>query len=61
MKALDVGYRSIDNAQVYFNEKDVGQAIKESEISRDDVYLISKNWVSNAGYDKTIKAFNKTL
>lgn len=61
LKALDVGYRSIDNAQVYFNEKDVGQAIKESEISRDDVYLISKNWVSNAGYDKTIKAFNKTL
>ena len=61
LKALDVGYRSIDNAQVYFNEKDVGQAIKESEISRDDVYLISKNWVSNAGSDKTIKAFNKTL
>lgn len=61
LKALDVGYRSIDNAQVYYNEKEVGQAIKESDVSREDLFLISKNWVSNAGYDKTIKGFNKTL
>ena len=61
LKALDAGYRSIDNAQVYYNEKEVGEAIKESDVSRDDLYLISKNWVSNAGYEKTIKAFNKTL
>ncbi len=61
LKALEVGYRSIDNAQIYYNEKEVGEAIKESGISRDDIYLISKNWVSNAGYEKTIKAFEKTL
>ncbi|MEE1129609.1 MAG: aldo/keto reductase [Methanobrevibacter sp.] len=61
LEALKVGYRSIDNAQVYYNEKEVGDAIKESEISRDEIFLTSKNWVSNAGYDKTIKAFNKSL
>lgn len=61
IKALKLGYRSIDNAQIYYNEKEVGEAIKESEVNRDDIYLISKNWVSNAGYDKTIKAFDKTL
>lgn len=61
LKALEVGYRSIDNAQVYYNEKEVGQAIKESDVNRDDIFLISKNWVSNAGYEKTIKAVDKTL
>lgn len=61
LKALDVGYRAIDNAQVYYNEKEVGKAIKETDVSREDIFLTSKNWVSNAGYDKTIKAFNKTL
>ena len=60
LEALDVGYRSIDTAQVYYNEKEVGQAIKESDIAREEVFLTSKNWVSNAGYDKTIKAFNKS-
>ena len=61
LKALEVGYRSFDNAQVYYNEKEVGQAIKESDVSRDDIFLTSKNWVSNAGYEKTLKAFDKTL
>lgn len=61
LKALEVGYRAIDNAQVYYNEKEVGQAIKETDVPREEIFLTSKNWVSNAGYDKTIKAFNKTL
>jgi diketogulonate reductase-like aldo/keto reductase len=61
LKALEVGYRAFDNAQVYYNEKEVGQAIKESDVPREEIFLTSKNWVSNAGYDKTIKAFNKTL
>ena len=61
LKALDIGYRSIDNAQIYYNEKEVGKAIKESDVPREDIFLTSKNWVSNAGYDKTVKAFNKTL
>ncbi|MEE0939198.1 aldo/keto reductase [Methanobrevibacter sp.] len=61
INALEVGYTSFDNAQVYYNEKEVGEAIKESQISRDDLYLTTKNWVSNSGYDKTIKAVNKSL
>ena len=61
LDALDVGYRSFDNAQVYYNEKEVGQAISESEIPRDDLYLTTKVWVSNFGYDKTIKSVNKSL
>ena len=61
IKALDVGYRSIDTAQVYYNEKEIGDAVKESEIGRDDIFLTTKNWVSNAGYDKTIKAVNKSI
>ena len=61
LKALEVGYRGIDNAQVYYNQKEVGQAIKESDVPREEIYLTSKNWVSNSGYDKTIKAFDKTL
>ena len=61
LDALDVGYRSFDNAQVYYNEKEVGQAIRESEIPRDDLYLTTKVWVSNFGYDKTIKSVNKSL
>ena len=61
LNALNAGYISIDNAQVYYNEKEVGEAIKESGISREELYLTSKNWISNAGYDKTIKAVNKTL
>ena len=61
LDALDVGYRSFDNAQVYYNEKEVGQAISESEIPRDDLYLTTKVWVSNSGYDKTIKSVNKSL
>lgn len=61
LNALNAGYTSIDNAQVYYNEKEVGEAIKESGISREEIYLTSKNWVSNSGYEKTIKAVNKTL
>lgn len=61
LNALDSGYTSFDCAQVYYNEKEVGQAINESEIPREEIFLTSKNWVSNSGYDKTLKAVNKTL
>ena len=61
LNALDSGYTSFDCAQVYYNEKEVGQAINESEIPREELFLTSKNWVSNSGYDKTLKAVNKTL
>ena len=61
LNALNAGYVAIDNAQIYYNEKEVGEAIKESGIAREDIFLTSKNWVSNSGYEKTIEAVNKTL
>ncbi|WP_458456874.1 aldo/keto reductase, partial [Methanobrevibacter sp.] len=45
LNALNMGYTAIDGAQVYYNEKEVGQAIKESEIPREEIFLTSKNWV----------------
>ncbi|MBQ2613262.1 MAG: aldo/keto reductase [Methanobrevibacter sp.] len=51
----------MDNAQIYYNEKEVGDAVKQSEIPREEIFLTSKNWITNAGYDKTIKGVNKTL
>ena len=41
LKALDVGYRAIDNAQVYYNQKEVGEAITESEIPREEIFITS--------------------
>ena len=61
LNALNAGYVAIDNAQIYCNEKEVGEAIKESGISREELFLTSKNWVSNSGYEKTMDAVNKTL
>ena len=52
LNALNAGYVAIDNAQIYYNEKEVGEAIKESGIPREELFLTSKNWVSNSGYEK---------
>lgn len=49
--ALDVGYRSIDTAQAYGNEEAVGRGIKNSGVKRDDIFLTTKVWVSNGGYE----------
>ena len=59
--AIEAGYRSIDTAALYGNEKGVGKAIKESGVSRSDIFLTSKVWNSDQGYDQTIKAFNASL
>ena len=50
--ALSVGYRSLDTAQAYFNEAEVGSAIKKSGVSREDIFLTTKVWIDNYGYDK---------
>ena len=50
--ALNVGYRLIDTAQAYFNEEGVGNAISKSGISRQDIFLVTKVWISNAGEEK---------
>lgn len=59
--ALEAGYRHIDTAKAYDNEVGVGKAIKESEIPRDSIFLTSKVWNNDQGYDATIKAFNDSL
>ena len=51
LDALQAGYRSIDTAQSYFNEEEVGSAIKKSGIPREDIFLTSKVWVEHYGYE----------
>lgn len=59
--ALASGYRHIDTAAVYENEESVGQAIKESGIPREEIFVTSKVWNTERGYDKTRAAFFETL
>jgi diketogulonate reductase-like aldo/keto reductase len=57
--ALEVGYRHIDTAAAYRNERAVGQALRESGLAREDVFIETKVWVSDYGYDQTLHAFDK--
>lgn len=59
--ALKIGYRQIDTASFYGNEVGIGNGIKESGINREDIFLVTKLWNNDHGYDKTIEAFNKSL
>ena len=52
LDAIKVGYRLIDTAQSYFNEKEVGDAIKESGVDRKELFITSKVWINNFGYEK---------
>lgn len=60
-KALAVGYRSIDTAKVYENETGVGQAIRESGIEREKLFVTSKVWNTDQGYESTLAAFEASL
>ena len=60
-KALQTGYRMIDTAACYGNEKAVGEAVRESGIDRKELFLVSKVWIQDAGYEKTMVSFEKTL
>lgn len=59
--ALTTGYKHIDTAAVYGNEKGVGQAIKESGTDRKELFITSKVWNTERGYEPTLKAFDQTL
>lgn len=61
MQALDIGYRHIDTAAIYRNEEAVGQAIKDSSIPRSEVFLTSKLWNDDYGYESTKRAFALSL
>ena len=56
LDALKVGYRSIDTAQSYFNEEEVGSAIRKSRIPRNESSLTTKVWVENYGYEECKKS-----
>ena len=59
--ALSVGYRLIDTAQAYANEEGVGEAITKSGIKREDIFLTTKVWISNAGEEKAAKSIDESL
>jgi len=59
--ALDAGYRHIDTAALYANEQGVGKAIKDHTLHRDDIFVTSKVWNSDQGYENTLKAFDRTM
>lgn len=59
--ALSVGYRSIDTAQAYYNEESVGRAVKKSGIARDEIFITTKVWISNAGYEQAKASIDESL
>lgn len=61
LDALKAGYRSLDTAQSYFNEAEVGTAIEKSGIPREDIFLTTKVWVENYGYDECRKSVEESL
>ena len=61
LNAIKVGYRGIDTAQSYFNEKEVGDAIKECGLPREELFITTKVWIDNYGYDKCKKSIEESL
>ena len=59
--AIEIGYRLIDTAEMYFNEKEIGIALKESNTKRSELFVTTKVNNSNQGYDSTLKAFDESL
>ena len=59
--ALEVGYRLIDTAQAYYNEDGVGEAIAKSGVKREDIFLVTKVWISNAGEEKAARSIDESL
>ena len=59
--ALEVGYRLIDTAAIYGNEEGVGAAIRQSGIAREDLFITTKLWVQDHGYDNTLRAFDASM
>lgn len=61
LDAIETGYRSLDTAASYQNERAVGRAIKASGVSRDELFVTTKLWVQDAGFDSAKEAFNRSL
>lgn len=61
MWALEAGYRHIDTAKAYHNEKEVGEAVRDSGIKREEIFITTKLWNNDHGYETTLKAFDTSL
>ena len=61
LNALETGYRMIDTAQAYYNEEGVGRALKASGLPREDIFLVTKVWISNAGEEKSAASIDASL
>ena len=61
LDAISVGYRSIDTAQGYFNEEGVGEAVRTCGLPRDELFLTTKIWISNGGYEKAKASIDESL
>jgi diketogulonate reductase-like aldo/keto reductase len=59
--ALDMGYRHIDTAKIYGNERGVGKAVRESGIPREEIFVTTKLWTSDHGYDNAMRAIDESL
>lgn len=59
--ALDVGYRSIDTAKLYENEHVVGEVVRQSSVGRENIFITTKVWNDDQGYDSTLRAFERSL
>jgi diketogulonate reductase-like aldo/keto reductase len=58
--ALEIGYTHIDTATIYGNEKNIGEALKATKIPRDEIFITTKVWTSDQGYDNTLAAFERS-
>lgn len=61
VEALDAGYRLIDTAASYFNEEGIGKAIKQAKVPREELFIVTKVWVQDSGYENTLSAFETSL
>ena len=61
LEAIETGYRSIDTAQAYANEEGVGNALKKSGLPREEFFITTKVWISNAGYEKAKASIEESL
>src|SRR5215471_4423650 len=59
--ALHAGYRHVDTARVYGNEADVGAAVRDSAVARAEVFVTTKLWNADQGYDSALRAFDASL
>ena len=61
LKALGLGYRLIDTASVYGNENEIGDALNDTKVPRDEIFITTKVWNDEQGFENTLKAFEKSL